>query len=265
MLVIGIMIITRKKINPQAVVTAQYALPKVIVALLLITFSYPIGAFMAQTGYVLMFNAPRLVQTAPGFDAPINPLGSLGNLDTYWRTSAGMLYRGLGGTGTYDGLNVGKLLLVLFMSGYNALGVGIVSTIMTLLTLLIILIGWLILAFIILFTYLKMIVHIIGSPIIFALGSIPGQGTETLTEDWFKKMAAYMISLPAMVIIASVAAQITNTLNLAALGNNQPAAFYGGYMVSLLAGPFITLAGFFFAAQMPGKIEGWVVAAPKKR
>ncbi len=38
MLVIGIMIITRKRISPQAVVTVQTALPRVIISILLINF-----------------------------------------------------------------------------------------------------------------------------------------------------------------------------------------------------------------------------------
>jgi len=47
MLIVGVLIITRKRINPQTVVTVQTALPRVFISLLLITFSYPIGALMA--------------------------------------------------------------------------------------------------------------------------------------------------------------------------------------------------------------------------
>jgi hypothetical protein len=46
MLVVGIMMINRTKLNPQAVVTIQYALPKIIISIILIAFSYPIGAMI---------------------------------------------------------------------------------------------------------------------------------------------------------------------------------------------------------------------------
>src|SRR3989338_9894960 len=46
MLIIGFMIIFRMKIDPKTVITIQAALPKIVVALLLITFSYAIAGFL---------------------------------------------------------------------------------------------------------------------------------------------------------------------------------------------------------------------------
>ena len=48
MLVIGMMIMLRKQINPQTVVTVQSMIPRVIVSAILIAFSYPIGALMVS-------------------------------------------------------------------------------------------------------------------------------------------------------------------------------------------------------------------------
>jgi len=45
LVVMGIMIMTRKKINPQAVVTVQNVLPRVAISVVLVFFSYAIGAF----------------------------------------------------------------------------------------------------------------------------------------------------------------------------------------------------------------------------
>lgn len=47
-MVIGFMILLRKKIDPRTVITIEAALPKLIISLLLITFSYAIIAFMVD-------------------------------------------------------------------------------------------------------------------------------------------------------------------------------------------------------------------------
>lgn len=50
--VIGVMVMFRNKINPQTVVTAQAALPGLVVGLILITFSYFLAGLIADTAFV---------------------------------------------------------------------------------------------------------------------------------------------------------------------------------------------------------------------
>jgi hypothetical protein len=52
--VLSFMIMFRVKISPQVVITAQSALPKIVVALVLITFSYAIAGFMIDLMYVVI-------------------------------------------------------------------------------------------------------------------------------------------------------------------------------------------------------------------
>ena len=52
--VIGIAIMFRIKISPQAVITIQSAIPKIVIALLLVTFSYAIAGFMVDLIYVFL-------------------------------------------------------------------------------------------------------------------------------------------------------------------------------------------------------------------
>jgi len=47
------MIMFRIKINPQTAITIQLALPKLIITLLLITFSYAIAGFMIDIFYLI--------------------------------------------------------------------------------------------------------------------------------------------------------------------------------------------------------------------
>lgn len=53
-LVLAFMIMFRVKISPQTVITAQSAIPKIIIALILVTFSYAIAGFMIDLLYVVM-------------------------------------------------------------------------------------------------------------------------------------------------------------------------------------------------------------------
>jgi hypothetical protein len=53
-IVMAFMIMFRTKINPQTVITVQSALPKIIIALILITFSYAIAGLMVDLMYLVM-------------------------------------------------------------------------------------------------------------------------------------------------------------------------------------------------------------------
>lgn len=50
--VIGLMIVFRQKINPQTVITAQAALPGLVIGLILITFSYFLAGLISDTAFV---------------------------------------------------------------------------------------------------------------------------------------------------------------------------------------------------------------------
>ena len=54
MISIGFMIMFRAKINPQTVISVENSLPRIVIALLLITFSYAIAGFMIDLMYVLI-------------------------------------------------------------------------------------------------------------------------------------------------------------------------------------------------------------------
>lgn len=54
MVSIGFMIMFQMKVNPQTTIAVQNALPKIVVAMLLITFSFPIAGFLIDFMYVVM-------------------------------------------------------------------------------------------------------------------------------------------------------------------------------------------------------------------
>jgi len=54
LIAIGFMIMFRAKINPQTVISVENALPKIVIALILITFSFAIAGFLIDMMYVLI-------------------------------------------------------------------------------------------------------------------------------------------------------------------------------------------------------------------
>ncbi len=60
---IGFMIMFRSKINPQTVISIENSLPKIVIALLLITFSFAIAGFMIDVMYILMGMVVALLKT----------------------------------------------------------------------------------------------------------------------------------------------------------------------------------------------------------
>lgn len=71
LIAIGFMIMFRTKINPQTVISVENSLPKVVVALLLITFSFAIAGFLIDLMYLVIVIA----------------IGILSNNNTYYDTS----------------------------------------------------------------------------------------------------------------------------------------------------------------------------------
>ncbi len=91
-IVLAFMIMFRVKINPQTVVTVQSSIPKVAIALILITFSYAIAGFLVDLMYVVIGIMATLFQA-------FNPLADLNLIDWYQIMTNGFL--GLGIFGNY--------------------------------------------------------------------------------------------------------------------------------------------------------------------
>lgn len=66
LMIIGMafMVMFRFKLNPQTVITIQSALPKIIIALILITFSYAIAGFMIDLMYVVIGIVAAVLQSS---------------------------------------------------------------------------------------------------------------------------------------------------------------------------------------------------------
>jgi hypothetical protein len=239
MLVIGFMIITQKKIGGQLAVTAQLALPRIVIALILITFSYPIGAFGASMAYVLRGNAQAVVDNIiwtedENVDGAIIP---------QWEESSA----------------VGKVVAILFTFITMSMGVGPV-VLMAALVIIVASLVFLLLCYIKFFTlYLRLLFSIISAPFTFAIGAIPGN--EAMTVKWFKSFTAIVIGIPAMWFVFSLSWVLVWRAMLVA---GKEFAFIGGGAIMLFIVPFVLIYGLNFARTLPDKIEAAIIGDKKR-
>ena len=102
-LVLAFMIMFRVKISPQIVISVQSALPKIVIALILVTFSYAIAGFLVDLMYVVIGLISMIFTSA--LDLPFTKSTTIFN----WLT------KGLGNTGVLGFL---FLYIVLFFLAF---------------------------------------------------------------------------------------------------------------------------------------------------
>lgn len=228
----GIMIVLRKKVNAQLVVSVQYAIPKMLIGVILIIFSYVIGAFIVAVSWGLFRGGNSIVfsQIFGGGAAQL-PSGvlTIALITLTLRLAQGGFF---------------YLLLVL--------AVGLVLIIIRM-----------ILFFKAILIYLKMTFSILTAPLEFALGTVPG--SEDRMKDWFLRMAKYGLTLLAMGIIIPIT--LAMALSVLSAYNSGAGSEVGGWgiIMSLLAPLIIVLFGFSLAISMDSKVEAMLSGGKKKR
>lgn len=187
-LAMSFMIMFRFKISPQTVITVQSALPKIIIALLLITFSYAIAGFMIDLLYVVIGIIAAVLSQSGLFTSPND-------------TWIGM-YNDLAGVGFGQGI-FGVMILYLFLfiiiaffALFSNLG-AIILLPVTLLIYIITIVVALIAVFIILLkiiwilvkTFVMTLLLIAAGPIFIIFGGFMG---------WIKNLASHLAVFAAI-------------------------------------------------------------------
>lgn len=240
MVVIGFMIIFRMKIDPKTVISVQAALPKIIVTLLLITFSYAIVGLMIDLMYLSMSILIALIASnAPGVDLHNN----VGTLQSQYMT---------GGLGTLFGsvfsgglLHVIPTLLeaILIPSAINAGAVAVAAKVSTawafggpltviiglaipLVLLFIIVLGLLFtsirLILLLLNSYIQLLIALILGPLFLLQEAIPGRSA---FSSWLLNVVANLSVFPATAAILLFGWVLTTNQGLVPATSNGPQPF----------------------------------------
>lgn len=192
-IIMAFMVMFRVKISPQTIITVQSALPRLIIILILITFSYAIAGFVVDLAFVVLGLIAALAGTAstlPPIDLfnlliSTKPITAM-FIGTIIAAVAGTIF-GVGGVGA-------------FFSGWAILAVvflfipAVVMFLITLLFLVMLLrIAWLMIK-----TFITIILLVIASPILILMGVFPTSGG---FGTWLKNLASHVAVFPTIALM----------------------------------------------------------------
>jgi hypothetical protein len=206
LVLMGFAIMFRVKISPQAVITIQSALPKIVIALLLITFSYAIVGFMINIAYWIIGIIAGI------FDGLFEDIQGWShfwaNLQNNWAGSISHFFipNAFDAEGTLTRPLVNTLMTVNGAIIVFILFSWAIFTVLTPLIMLIVSIVLVIALFRCLWTLLKaftmIVINLIFAPFRILVGVLPGSSAIT---DWFKDLLANIAVLPTMITIFYIA------------------------------------------------------------
>jgi hypothetical protein len=223
LVIIGIMIMLRVKISPQAVISLQSSLPQVITSLILVTFSYAIAGLLIDLSYLfqsfvlaILFNAHGGLSSNLFSSWGINPSFSdlsQAGFGTYlkltWKATPFLALMGLAGIPTAI---IGALMVPAILStaiptgGLSLIAAGAVAAsgwILVLLILVIMIFIWLTKFFFgCVKCYITIIIRIILAPLEIGMGAIPNSKMNFSSWIWsiIANLAVFPISIIFLVL-----------------------------------------------------------------
>ncbi|KKS02990.1 MAG: hypothetical protein UU64_C0004G0049 [candidate division WWE3 bacterium GW2011_GWF2_41_45] len=231
----GIIIILRRKISSQLVVSVQYALPRIVIAIILITFSYPIGATLGSLGWTLF--------------------------KSNWAIAGSIFVDTLKDTEAAKFVDAGSLKMWALLIPLQVLvGNAPLFLLFILLIIIIYLIAGLIYNFKAIILYLKIVFSILTAPIEFALAAVPGNDDKF--KAWFMRMFKYVITLFGMGIIVPLGTIIAI---LVVEGYATETSGGAGALFAMVVPVFIILYCFGIGIGMEKRVEEFLGTGQKKR
>jgi len=200
--VVGFMIMFRTKLNPQTAVNLQLALPKLIITLILITFSYAIAGFILDLIYFFIYLSVNTLSSDPNLQA--SNFFSENIFDFFRNFKPGEIAQKFGenfqefainifGDSTFAQTTVGNKLTGAIVQ--LIVGVAIVFSLFKLLFQLII-------------AYVNIIIQVIFSPIMLLFNALPNANT---FNSWIKNLIANAAAFPAVVILILIGTLILDS------------------------------------------------------
>lgn len=201
MVVIGFMVMFRKKIDPKTVVTVQNALPKIVLTLILITFSYAIVGLMIDLMYLVIALVASLL-------IPVSN-GALG-ADTatkYMNGGVWNLFAMVFGGGLSAVRNITKLIGVTSVPVIGkVLNLG-ANVVLGALVAIALLFAWIRILFLLVGAYIQILISLFTGPLQILTEAFPGSnGFSSWIKNLFVNIAVFPITA-AMLMIGTILAK----------------------------------------------------------
>lgn len=210
LVVVGFMIMLRSKLDPKTAVSVTNSLPKIVIMLVLITFSLGISGLIIDIGRVVLQLALSLIPN-------ILTLGMLGRLfiNTIFVISvpAFMLLLGIG----------------IATGGFALVPLAVAGLLIALILVLVLTFLCFYLVYVIMIRYAKFLLTTMFAPLVLLLLPLPG-GSKYIIE-FYRKQLAYILTIPIVVILVEIAFQVAASCI--------PSPFSGGVLgtpMSLIGG-----------------------------
>lgn len=201
LVVIGFMIMFRRQINPQTVVSIQNALPNIAVTLLLIYFSYAIAGLMIDLIYVTIY----LIIGIFAFSGVLTDGGEAARQLLLTNGLFGLVYSGSNIFARAPSMAMEDLVNGLFGKGFTGdiLSSG-VEFLMQLIFSIALLFAMFKLFFILLLSYLNIVLSVIFAPLQLLFNAFPGSNS---FSGWLKNLFANVAVFPitaCMFLLAAI-------------------------------------------------------------
>lgn len=207
-LVIGFMIMFRRKIGGQTVVTAQQAIPSIIMALLTVTFSFAIAGLLIDGMYFIMFMMLSVFGKVE--------MEGASNLVTMNFLELGfVLVKDTTGSASEAVSTFVEAATSSFGGGLSEALAGLSGTLMIFIVGVAIVISMFRLFFELLKTYIAIIVSIVLSPILLMFGAIPGKSP---FEGWLKGLIGNLAAFPIVLMIIIIFDELTGAVSQGGTG-----------------------------------------------
>jgi len=210
----GLAIMFRVKLDPKTVITIQNAIPKLVVTLILVTFSYAIAGLMIDLIYLLIYIGVLAIGPAVGFDAAKIATEQANFTNLTFLSAVGLLFggamRAIWGT---VGIIAKGVLSPDFITVILSLLGAILGSAMASLSILIFLVVALFLIiklfFALLQCYIAIILSVILAPLQITMGVLPGSTGGF--NSWFKNLLANILVFPAVSLVLFLGWLLTRT------------------------------------------------------
>ena len=245
--VIGVAIMLRVKIDPRTVMTIQNQLPKLIIGILLVTFSFAIAGFLIDLMYVFIYLIFGVISGIPNVNVnqlspsnlqggnPFNAIGGLGGIGSIAKHAsggigniiaslfdgkAGMVIAGIigtiigGGAGAMFGpigIAVGAVVGAVSGAAAGSAALGLFGTIIAFIVIGVALLWALFrLWFVLLSAYIYILLDIILAPFWIVAGLFPG--SQISFNAWIRDLIANLAAFPATIAIFLLAKVFIDTI-----------------------------------------------------
>ncbi len=266
MIVAGFMIMFRHKLGGQTMVTLGTVLPKIVISLILATFSFAIAGFIIDIGGVVTGVAAYVLGDGDSLSSISGIKGLMASVLGQDNTKFGYVVKGViesfgisdlfktMDSGSPVGLLAIALAVVSFIVPVIGGAIGSVAMVILLIILGIIFFGAIKVLIVLYKAYFGLLIAVILGPIQVTLGAIPGNSN--MVGNWIKTVLRNVLVFPVVFFIVNIPNAISGSAILARFpgklvfedpGLYEPTAVTAG-------GVFIALLRIFvlyFAAQAP--------------